>query len=166
MAVAIFFILQNTIQSSIVVGTSMVPSFHNDQRLIINQINYRFNDPERGDVIIFHQPGSPEEAPPLIKRVIGLPGELVEIKQGKVSIHKNGDVFVLDEPYINEPPRYSVVNGVIPEDEYFVLGDNRNSSNDSHHGWTVPRKNIVGEVWLSIWPPGELGPLPQYPLPQ
>ena len=165
MAVAIFFILQNTLQSSIVVGTSMVPSFQNDQRLLINQVIYRFNEPQRGDVIIFHPPHS-LKAVPLIKRVIGLPGESIEIKQGEVYVHSNGDVFVLDEPYINEPPKYTFTSDIIPVDEYLVLGDNRNGSNDSHNGWTVPSKNIIGKVWLRIWPPGDWGLIPDYTLPQ
>ena len=162
MAVAIYFILQNTIQSSIVVGTSMEPNFQHNQRLLINQVIYRFNEPQRGDVIIFHPLHSPK-ADPLIKRVIGLPGESVEIKQGKVHIHRDGDVFIIDEPYIDDPPTYTFRSGIIPEDEYFVLGDNRNGSNDSHNDWTVPRKDIIGEVCLSIWPPGEWGLIPNYP---
>ncbi len=163
LALGVFILLQNTIHSSIVVGSSMEPSFHNEQRLLMNQIAYNFSDPQRGDVIIFPPPYN-ENAEPLIKRIIGLPGETVEIKGGKVYIEKNGTTRALDEPYIKDPPGY-VYKVTVPQGQYFVLGDNRNSSNDSHTGWTVPRKNIIGKVWLSIWPPGQWGPLPSYELP-
>ena len=84
----------------------------------------------------------------------------MEVRDGTVYI--NGTQ--LDEPYIKEPPRYSLKPWLIPDDEYFVLGDNRNISEDSHNGWTVPRQNIIGKDWLSIWPPGEWGLAPNYPL--
>jgi signal peptidase I len=165
LAIVIFFALQTTIQTSIVVGSSMEPSFQNKQRLVINQVVYRIHEPGRGDVIVFHPPYDPS-AVPLIKRIIGLPGESVEVKQGKVYIHiENGEVFQLDEPYIEEPPDYTFVGEIIPDGEYFVLGDNRNNTNDSHNGWTVPRENIIGKAWLSIWPPNEWEVVPSYSLP-
>ncbi|MFC1992447.1 signal peptidase I [Chloroflexota bacterium] len=164
LAVGIFFILESTLETSIVVGSSMEPSFQGSQRLLISQVSYRFHEPERGDVIILRPSDNPN-AIPLIKRIIGLPGESVEINQGKVYIHRGGVAFALDEPYIKEEPDYTFKSDVIPEGEYFVLGDNRNNSNDSHNGWTVPRENIIGKTWLSIWPPGEWGAVPDYPLP-
>jgi len=89
---------------------------------------------------------------PFIKRVIGLPGETVEIKDGKVFI----DGIPLDEEeYIMAPPNNPMPATEIPENEYFVLGDNRNSSNDSHNGWTVPRDNIIGRAWFIYWPPSK-----------
>lgn len=163
MAVAVFFGLQFTVHSSIVLGTSMEPTLHNDQRLLMIQVAYNFSDPQRGDVIIFRPPYNPD-ALPLIKRIIGLPGEAVEIKGGKVYIKRGSESFQLDEPYIKQSPSYSC-KADIPEGEYFVLGDNRNSSNDSHMGWTVPRENIIGKAWLSIWPPAQWGVIQSYELP-
>ena len=155
-AVVIFFGLQVTVQSFIVDGPSMNPSFHTGQWLLINKIIYKINDPERGDVVILLSTNSRQDR--YIKRIIGLPGESVEIKDGVVYIHKeDGNVLSLDEPYITEQAKDDYTGGKISENEYFVLGDNRIDSSDSRHGWTLPRQNIIGKVWLSIWPPDEWG---------
>ena len=156
-AVVIFLILQATLQSSIVVGSSMESSFEDGQRLLVNKVVYYFHEPERGDVIVFHPPDNPVESP-FIKRIIGLPDDTVEITAETVYV--NGSL--LDEPYIKEPPNYTFRQEKIPENAYFVLGDNRNKSNDSHNDWTVPRQNIIGKAWLSIWPPGEWGLAPNH----
>ena len=163
LAMVIFFGLQATVQSFVVEGSSMEPSFHEGERVLANKVVYNFHPPERGDVIIFHPP---DDGPPdYIKRIIGLPGESVEIKQGTVYIHKeNGDVLPLDEPYIKDATRGSFNGEIIPENEYFVLGDNRNNSGDSRYGWTVPRENIIGKAWLSVWPPSRWGPAANYHL--
>ena len=150
-AAVICFVFQATLQTFIVVMTSMEPSFHEGQRLLVNKAVYFFGEPERGDVVIFEAPNSREDD--YIKRVIGLPGDTVEIKGGNVYV--NGTT--LDEPYVMNPPNYTVKEEKIPDDQFFVLGDNRNNSNDSHHGWLVPRDNIIGKAWLSIWPPQEWG---------
>jgi signal peptidase I len=97
-----------------------------------------------------------------IKRIIGLPGDTIEIKGGVVYI--NGSP--LYEPYVENPASYTVPKHEIPENEYFVLGDNRPNADDSHNGWTVPRQNIVGKAWLSIWPPSTWGLAPNYSLPE
>lgn len=163
LAVVIFFILQFTVQSFIVVGDSMQPSLHEGQRLLINKVVYQLHEPERGDVIVFKPPG--DQQVDYIKRVIALPGEAVEVKGGKVYIYKNDSVLVLDEDsYISAPPRYTLSKHRVPEDSYFVLGDNRNNSNDSHNDWTVPRENIIGKAWLSVWPPSEWQLIPDHPL--
>jgi len=160
-AVAIFFLLQATVQKSSVIGYSMEPGLQDGQQLLINKVVYHLHEPERGDIIIFHPPPpySPK-ATPFIKRIIALPGDTIEVKNGAVYV--NGSK--LDEPYIKEPPTYNLQQKKIPENEYFVLGDNRNNANDSHNGWTVPRQNIIGKAWLSIWPPGEWGLVPNYSL--
>ena len=106
-------------------------------------------------MIIFDPPFESEE--PFIKRVIGLPGESIEIKQGTVYIHKNGNAFLLDEPYVKEPIANTFKGDLIPENEYFVMGDNRNNSSDSRTGWTAKREDIIGKAWLSIWPPDSWG---------
>lgn len=157
-AVVVFFVLQTTIQSSVVVGGSMEPSFRDGQRLLINKAVYHFREPTRGDVIIFHPPY--EYGRDYIKRVIGLPGDIVEIRLGTVYV--NG--HKLQEPYIKALPAYTLQPYKVKEDSYFVLGDNRNNSNDSHNGWIVPRQNVVGKAWLSIWPPDEWSLIADYQL--
>ncbi len=164
MAVVIFFGLQVTVQSFVVDGSSMNPNFHTGQWLLINKIIYKIHDPERGDVVIFRSPNNKQDD--YIKRIIGLPGESVAIKDGVVYINKeDGNVWPLEEPYITEQSKdIFYIGGKISENEYFVLGDNRNNSSDSRHGWTLPRQNIIGKVWLSVWPPDEWGLVANYPL--
>ncbi|MBI2851098.1 MAG: signal peptidase I [Chloroflexi bacterium] len=153
---------QRAIAPKIVVdGPSMNVNLHNGQQIIVNRLVYKFHKPERGDVIVFYPPMNGKEE--YIKRIIGLPGESVEIKAGVVYIHKkDGTVFPLSEAYIAEPARQSFRGGTIPENEYFVLGDNRNNSSDSRSGWTVPFQNIVGKAWLSVWPPSDWGTVTNY----
>jgi len=160
-AIVIFAGLQLIVQDYIIEQYSMEPSFQEGQRVLVSKVVYKLNEPERGDVIVFHPPPpySPK-ATPFIKRIIGLPGDTVEIKMG--SVYVNGSQ--LHEPYIKESPKYTFHQYKIPEDNYFVLGDNRNNANDSHSGWTVPRRNIIGKAWLSIWPPSEWGLAANYPL--
>jgi signal peptidase I len=160
LAVAIFLILQTTIQSSIVDGKSMEPGLENGQRLIVIKAVYHFKAPERGDIIIIHPPVAPQSQ--WVKRVIGLPGDTIEVKNGIVYV--NGKV--LNEPYIKAPPEYTLAPYKVPPDNYFVMGDNRNNSTDSHYRWTVPRGNIVGEVWLRIWPFSDWGIVHGFPLDQ
>jgi len=151
LAVVIFLILQATIQSFVVVGSSMEPTLSDGQRLLTNKVVYLFHEPETGDVIVFEPPN--KQQPDYIKRIIALPGDTVEVKTGVVYVNNTP----LDEPYIKDQPKYTLQSQEIPDDNYFVLGDNRNNSNDSHRGWTVPRQNIVGKAWLSIWPPSRWG---------
>ncbi|MFC1958177.1 signal peptidase I, partial [Chloroflexota bacterium] len=152
-----------TVQTFEVDGHSMNFSFQNGQRLIVNKVVYNFHEPERGDVVILKpQNDGPDD---LIKRIIGLPGESIEIKDGIVYIHKGaGSVFPLDEPYIADPARQPFKGDIIPENAYFVLGDNRNNSSDSRQGWTLPRQDIIGKAWLSIWPSDMWGLAANYPL--
>ncbi len=160
-ALAIFFALRTTVQAYDVVGSSMEPNFQYGDRLMVNKVVYHFHDPERGDVIILHPPYLPKDAIPFIKRVIALPGDSVEVKGGVVYV--NGSP--LDETdYIEDLPTYTFYLAEVPENEYFVLGDNRNNSSDSHYGWTVPKENIIGKAWFSYWPPSEWGMVHQYPL--
>lgn len=137
-----------------VVGRSMEPTLENDQFLVVNKLSYRLHAPQRGDIIVFRDPR--DEGRKLIKRVIGLPGERVAVRDGQVFV--NGSP--LDEPYISSPPRYSQAAQLIPEGHYFVLGDNRNNSSDSHSWGTLPDQEIVGKAWVSYWPPSMWGLIP------
>ena len=158
LALIIFFVARATIQTFVVVMSSMEPSFYEGQRLVVNKAVYIFSDPERGDVVIFRAPNGRQDD--FIKRVIALPDDTVEVKNGAVYI--NG--VKLDEPYIESPPNYTLAEREVPKNSYFVLGDNRNRSNDSHHGWLLPRENIIGKAWLSTWPPSDWGLVPDYNL--
>jgi signal peptidase I len=140
----------------IVQGPSMEPTFETDQFLIVSRINYLIGTPQRGDIIAFHFPGNTEED--YIKRVIGLPGDTVEIRDTRVYV--NGQE--LYEPYINEPCRPSNCPDRVWElsdDQYFVMGDNRNRSQDSRSDVVGPvsRRYIVGEVMVRYWPPRDWG---------
>jgi signal peptidase I len=158
LAIIIFLLLHATVQSFVIYENCMEPNFHEGERLLVNKVVYHFTDPKRGDVIILHPPLDPEAV--YIKRIIALPGDTVEVKGGAVYV--NGTK--LDEPYVKEPPSYTFPLTKVPENEYFVLGDNRNIANDSHKGWTVPRKNIIGKAWFSYWPSSEWGLVHHYPL--
>jgi signal peptidase I len=134
-----------------VVGTSMVPTLADGQFLVVNKLGYRLHQPQRGDIIVFTDPYSPDRK--LIKRLIGFPGETVEVRGGAVLI--NG--HALDEPYLEDPGNSSRAASVLPDGEYFVLGDNRNNSSDSRSWGNLPRDRIVGKAWLSYWPPALWG---------
>ena len=158
LALAIFFAARATIQTYEVYQSSMEPSFYQSQRVVVVKAVYWFGEPQRGDVVIFKAPdGSDEE---YIKRIIGLPGDTVEVLYGVVYV--NG--FKLDEPYVKKSFSYSLSEQTVPADNYFVLGDNRDISNDSHKGWFLPRDNIIGKSWLITWPPSDWGVVPSFPL--
>jgi signal peptidase I len=152
--VLIFILVNISVQYSVVEGSSMEPNLHNGQRLLINKIAYK--NPQRGDVIVFPPPHIANSDKDFIKRIIGLPGEVIEIKDGVIYINDSP----LDEPYIVDDAGINMALTVIPDGEYFVLGDNRGNSSDSRGGWTVPEENIVGKAWLSIWPPSDWGLAP------
>jgi signal peptidase I len=158
LALALFLGIQATVQSFVVVGISMEPSFYEGQRLLVSKVAYYLSEPKRGDVIVFQPFDNQHED--YIKRIIALPGDEVEVR--KNTVYVNGSP--LYETYINDLPEYTMKRTTVPANSYFVLGDNRNHSNDSHSGWFVPRQNIVGKVWLSIWPPQKWGLAPHYNL--
>jgi signal peptidase I len=158
LALVIYLGTRATLQTYSVIMTSMEPNFHEGQRVVVNKALYFFGEPQRGDVVIFREPTDDHDD--FIKRIIGLPGDTVEVKNGGVYV--NG--IRLDEPYIKYAPTYTMPAETIPPNNYFVLGDNRNVSNDSHFGWLLPRENIIGKAWLSTWPPSEWGVVPSYPL--
>jgi len=134
-------------------GQSMEPNFHDGDYLIIDEITYRFREPQRGEVIVFKYPRNPSQR--YIKRIIGLPGETIEIKDGKVFVESQGQRFVLDEKeyLISEIGTPGEMKFSLEKGEYFVLGDNRYASSDSRRWGPVPRKDIVGRVLFRAWPP-------------
>lgn len=143
------------IQPFYVKGASMEPNFYDNEYLIIDEISYRFNNPKRGDIVVFRYPRNPQEY--FIKRIIGLPGEKIQIKDSEVYIYNNdySENIVLDEPYLSEETKtYSLTENIIEleEDEYFIMGDNRNSSKDSRSFGPVNKSFIIGKVLLRGWP--------------
>jgi len=148
-------ILLYVAQPFTVEGTSMLPTLENGQRIIVNKLAYRFGDIERNDIVVFYYPLDPDKS--FIKRVIGLPGDTVEIRDGNVYL--NGTK--LNEPYVVRRYRdrddYSEM--VVQPGHYFVLGDHRNGSNDSRSGWLVPQRYIYGRAFFRYWPPSRFGTL-------
>jgi len=152
----IFFAIRALIQNFRIEGVSMEPNLHDGQYLVINKFIYYLHPPERGDIVVFHYPRNPRRD--FIKRIIGLPGEKVEIRGKRILI--NGEE--LQEPYAVYAGNYSWGPQRLGEDEYFVLGDNRGSSSDSHNWGPLPRDAIVGKAWISYWPPKYWGFVPHY----
>jgi len=136
-------------------GTSMTPSLVNEERIFINKFVYRFgfSDIDRGDTIVFWAPEDPSRS--YIKRVIGLPGDVIEIVDGTVILNGQRQ----EEPYIRAEyrDRMSMTRRLIEAGHYFVLGDHRNSSNDSRSWGTVPRDAIYGKAVFVYWPLNRLG---------
>jgi signal peptidase I len=145
--VIIYTFVNLTTVRAIVDGPSMQPNFYTGQLIIVSRFVYYFNPPARGDVVVLHDPGDPAED--FIKRVVGLPGETVQLKGGRVYI--NGTL--LDEPYIAEFCNTCPDDSwKLDEQHYFVLGDNRNHSLDSHRFGPLDRRLIVGQAWIRYWP--------------
>lgn len=139
-------------QPFFVMGQSMEPSFFTGDYLIIDELSYRFRSPERGENIVFKYPQNPSQK--YIKRIIGLPGETVEIENGRVAVYKNGIPEILDESvYLGDFIETSgIIKVSLDRNEYFVLGDNRSLSSDSRSWGPVPESNIIGRVFLRAWP--------------
>ncbi|MFA4872073.1 MAG: signal peptidase I [Patescibacteria group bacterium] len=142
------------VQPFYVQGASMEPNFVDKDYLIIDEISYRFKDPVRGDIVVFKYPNDPKQI--FIKRIVGLPGEKVKISGGKITVYngEHTDGLVLDEEQYLSPYVYTSGEKVttLRGDEYFVLGDNRNSSLDSRIFGPVGQKLIIGRVWFRGWP--------------
>jgi signal peptidase I len=178
LTVLIFLGVRAVVQNFKVEGASMEPSLHSGQYLLINKVGYTrvdgtplavvfpntngstngdrylFGAPQRGDIVVFRSPVQPDKD--FIKRVIGVPGDTVEIRGGQVYINN----APIDEPYIRDRAPYLVPRQVVPPNHYFVLGDNRPNSSDSHVWGLVPADNIIGRAWVSYWPPNLWGVVP------
>lgn len=146
----VLFLAINAISARIrIESISMQPTLYAGDFVIVNKISYLFGEASRGDIIIFHYPPDPDREP-YIKRVIGLPGDIVNVSNGRVAVNNQP----LNEPYISAPPNYEG-EWMVPTDSLFVLGDNRNSSSDSHSWGMVPVDNVIGKAELVYWPPDE-----------
>jgi signal peptidase I len=164
-AVLAFGIRSFVAEARYIPSGSMLPTLQINDRLIIDKISYNFRNPERGDIVVF----SPTDAlkaqnfkDAFIKRLLGLPGDKVEVKGGRVYVNDQP----LKENYIEEKPNYNFGPVTVPPNQYLVLGDNRNNSYDSHYWGFVPRDHIIGKAVVRFWPlnrVGELDPIPQYP---
>lgn len=144
--------IQMAVQSRLVEGSSMEPTLHNGQRLLINRLSYlSMTEPQRGDIVVFKAWDQDED---YIKRVIGAPGDEIEISGREVRV--NGSV--LDEPYLDNSIDYGHIGPlVIAPDQYYVMGDNRGNSSDSRLHGALDRDQVIGKAWLSYWPFDQLG---------
>jgi len=148
-------------QPFIVSGASMDPTFWDGEYLIVDEISYRFQEPQRGEVIIFRYPEDPSKF--FIKRVIGLPEETVTIFGDTVKVKTvSGEEFELEEPYIEESRRsnYDNITITLEKDQFYVLGDNRIGSSDSRRWGPLPRENIVGRPFARLLPPSQIALFP------
>lgn len=147
-------------QPFIVRGDSMVPTFHSGDYLIVDQLSYRFEEPERGDVIIMRYPK--DESVYFIKRIIGLPGETVELQGTRVIIRQPGaEPLTLSETYLADVThRPEFATYALGSDEYFVMGDNRDASSDSRVWGPLPKKEVIGRAYVRLFPPASLAYLP------
>lgn len=136
-------------------GDSMQPTMHPNEYVLIDKVSYMLGQPQRGDIVVFHYPFGTERD--FIKRVIGLPGETVVIANGQVSV----DGRVLQEPYIAAAPHYAGT-WTLGADEFFVLGDNRNNSSDSHSWGPLKRDFLIGRALVVYWPLDSLEMVPHY----
>src|SRR5947209_38984 len=172
----IFLAMRAVIQNFKVEGTSMEPTLRSNEFLIVNKATYTridgtpiervvggnhtqgvpvflFGEPARGDIVVFRFPAQPDKD--FIKRIIGVPGDTVEIRNGRVIL--NG--VPQDERYISREPSYDTPRTIVPPGNYYVLGDNRPNSSDSHVWGFVPADNLIGKAWFAYWPPSDWGPL-------
>ncbi|MBI3970282.1 MAG: signal peptidase I [Chloroflexi bacterium] len=151
LTLVIFLSVRLGVQNFRVEGFSMEPTLHTNQYLLVNKLSYFMGEPERGDIVVLKFPQDPRRD--FIKRIVALPGEEVEVRRGAVYV--NGRP--LEEPYIRDRPLYEYPKRRVPESEFFVLGDNRNNSHDSHVWDMLPREYIIGKAWVSYWPVQEWG---------
>ncbi|MEK7063574.1 MAG: signal peptidase I [Patescibacteria group bacterium] len=147
-------------QPFIVRGASMEPTFYTGEYLIVDQLTYRFEEPKRGDVVILRYPK--DESIYFIKRIIGLPGETVDIQGNTISVSKDGsEPEVLDQSFIdisNVRPEFATYT--LEGDEYFVMGDNRDESSDSRVWGPLPKRDLVGRALVRLFPPNRIDVLP------
>jgi signal peptidase I len=174
LALFMFVAVRAVAQNFIVDGGSMEPNFHNGELVVVNKLAFRtfnlswvpglgvdawkpFGTPEQGDVVVFEFPQDPTRD--FIKRVIAVPGQTVEVREGVVFV----DGQELEEPYLSEPPRYNYGPMMVPSGQLFVLGDNRNNSFDSHSWGMLPEESLIGRAEFRYWPLSEAGRISGHP---
>ena len=153
LAVVLFFVLQFAIQSTVVEGVSMEPNFVDGEWVLVNKLAYRFGEPSRGDVVVFHAPGESDKD--YIKRVLATEGEEIVVRNGEVRV----DGRPIDEGWLPNVDRTAFGPYTVPEGRIVVLGDNRPRSNDSR-SWPeagLHAERVVGKVFISVWPPRSFG---------
>jgi len=150
LTVLMFLVIRFAVQNFNIEGTSMEPSLHNGELILVDKWTYLFRPPARGDVIVFHAPPNPSQD--YIKRVIAVPGDVISVQYTTVIV----DGVTLQETYVNPNNQgniyRSITNMVVPPNDYFVLGDNRKGSSDSRDWGVVPQKNIIGRAAFVYWP--------------
>lgn len=160
-AVVLTFILRSfVVEARQIPSGSMIPTLQIGDRLLVDKITYKFGELHRKDIIVFAPPPEAqvgEQKNDYIKRIIGLPGDEIQVNNGKVYL--NGKELV--EPYINQPPTYNYGPSIVPEGELFVMGDNRNNSFDSHAWGFLPQNNVKGRAFFRFWPPNRMGIIEQ-----
>jgi signal peptidase I len=167
LTLVIFLVIQTFVaQPYRVEQESMRQTLEQDQYVLVDKLTPKFDDYSRGDIVVFHPPGDDEGSVPFIKRVIGVPGDVVDIRDGVVIV--NG--VALEEPYVfggRTTSPEGQTTWTVPPDSLFVMGDNRNNSTDSRSSTIgpVPVSNVIGRAWLRYWPINTLGilPTPTYP---
>jgi signal peptidase I len=156
LALIIFLAVRAAVQNFRVEGESMEPNFHNNELILVNKLEYLWQSPQRGDVIVFRAVPAGQPDRDYIKRIIGVPGDAVSIHNAGVYV--NGKR--LPESYLDTAhrPTYAMSSRVVPKGDYFVLGDNRNHSYDSSKWPTpwLPRDDIIGKAWVAYWPPSDV----------
>ncbi len=153
-----FFIRTFVAEPRYIPSDSMLPTLHTGDRLVVEKISYRFNSPKFGDIVVFQPPPELQrrgysEDQAFIKRVIGTPGDTIKIDDGKVYVNDN----LLQENYIKEPSVKPFPLVKVPENQYFMMGDNRNDSNDSRYWGFLPKTNMIGKASFRFWPLDRIG---------
>jgi signal peptidase I len=166
-AILLAFMIRGFVaESRYIPSPSMVPTLYPGDRIVVEKLSFRVRSPHLGDVVVFRPPAQLQAAgypadQAFIKRVIAVAGQTVQVHQGHVYV----DQIPLKEPYITEPPTYEMPAVLVPEGMLFMMGDNRNNSNDSHVWGFLPKTNVIGRANIRFWPPGQIGPIAEAKLP-
>lgn len=158
LALIIFLIIRVGIQNYRIEGASMEPNFHDGEYLIVNKLAYRLGEYERGDVIVFKYPNDPSKD--YIKRVIGLPGDTVEIRSGQLFVNS----VQIEEPYEHMPNARDESPVVVEPGHLYVMGDNRPASSDTRSWGQLGQEFVIGQAWLAIWPFEQAGLVEHHPI--
>ena len=159
LSLVIFLVVRQGVQNYRIESHSMEPNFFDGQFVLVNKLAYKLGEPDRGDVIVFRNPGNEDED--YIKRVIGKPGDTIQFVDGEVYV--NGEY--LDEPFVNAPTLAPIQEPVVVSpDHLFVMGDNRPNSRDSRSFGLLDEDLLVGKAWVRIWPFSEAGRVGHLPL--